>query len=152
VLDPALFYAADTSRAEGTTRRPRRPVSPAEASPPQVGDTGNEPAWDPGLPEAGSPPAPAGADTPSVARPALSVDLPAADRRQLEDAAGRNISAADSLARAAEVRPLPPQDRAKLANALGLVRQAQEALARGDLRAAANLAYKARLLAAEVTR
>jgi len=83
---------------------------------------------------------------------AILVDLPAADRRELERAARRNLAAADSLARGAQYRALGPLDREKLETSLGLVRQAEDALRRGDLRAAANLAYKARLLAAETTR
>ena len=58
--------------------------------------------------------------------------------------------AADSLARLAGDRVPSPRKPDKLDTAQGLMRQAREAIQRGDIRAAANLAYKARLLAAEV--
>ena len=148
VLDPAFYANTDTMataepRSAGVRVRPsgRTARSPAVAEPPPA----------PVLPE------PAPADTaaaPAPAPPALSiqVDLPAEEGRELEDAARHNLAAADSLARAARDHPLEERDREKVETALGLLRQAQEALARGDLRAAANLAYKARLLAAEAAR
>jgi hypothetical protein len=91
------------------------------------------------------------ADTGSVGiAPAVSVDLPASARARLEAEARRNMAAADSLAADLGRHHLPAHDREKLDTAHGLVRQAREALRRGDLQAAANLAHKARLLAAEV--
>jgi hypothetical protein len=79
----------------------------------------------------------------------ISIDLDPSDRARLSWAAKKNLSAADSLAKLAGARPLSPQNREKLATAQGLMRQAREAVERGDIHAAANLSYKARLLAAE---
>ena len=153
VLDPALFQSPDSTRPAAPTRR-----SPSRARPTDIGPSPNPsepsaattsaPPTSGGLPDASLAGAP---DAPGTA-PALSIDLPSSDRWQLSDAAHRNLSAADSLSRGAERTRLSPRDRAKLENARGLMRQAEEALTRGDLRAAANLAYKARLLAAEVAR
>lgn len=154
VLDPALLQAARDS-VPGPERAPRPPARhrssagpidlPEEAGPEIV-------VLPQGAPPGGTISGPTVAETTAAVTPRLLVDLPATDRRQLDDAARRNLAAADSLARHAGRLPLPLRDREKLENALGLVRQAREALRRGDLRAAANLAYKARLLAGEVAR
>jgi hypothetical protein len=85
-----------------------------------------------------------------AARAALvSIDLDPEDQARLTRVARRNLAAADSLTRLAGARVPSPRNPAKLAAAQGLARQAQEAMQRNDIRAAANLAYKARLLAAE---
>jgi hypothetical protein len=87
---------------------------------------------------------------PERTNPEVSVDLPAPDRFKLRNTALADIAVADSLVRTSALRPMPGRERDKLETALGLTRQARDAIERGDLQAAANLAYKARLLAAEV--
>ncbi len=69
----------------------------------------------------------------------------------MERTALRDIALADSLARRSALRALPQAQRDKLETSLGLVQQAREALARGDVTGASNLAYKARVIAEEVT-
>jgi hypothetical protein len=84
--------------------------------------------------------------------PALSVDMPALAQEQLEIQARANSAWADSTATVQARRALAPSDRDKLETAFGLSKQSREAMERGDLQAAANLAYKARLLVEEVAR
>jgi hypothetical protein len=161
VIDPALFAAPDTIAAATAEARPRTPAP--------AGSSTTPPATRPRGPETrdilpGNPPpvTPAGPDATQnradsvlavAARAALvSVDLDAEDQSRLTQAARRNLSAADSLARLAGARAPSQRNPEKLAAAQGLIRQAQEALQAGDIRAAANLAYKARLLAAEAQR
>jgi DNA-binding XRE family transcriptional regulator len=93
-----------------------------------------------------------GADTLSAETPAVSVDLPNSARQQLEAKARSDIAWADSAAKIQATRQLAGHDRDKLETAIGLTQQAREAMERGDLPAAANLAYKARLLIEEVAR
>lgn len=98
--------------------------------------------------ETAAPPQPARTvtrDTPSV-----SVDLPPRDRAKLESTARSDIAVADSLVRANAYRKLPGPERDKLETALGLTEQARDAIKRGDLQAAATLAYKAKVVASEV--
>jgi hypothetical protein len=82
--------------------------------------------------------------------PAVSVDLPPQELNRLVSAARANLAWADSVAKDGALRPLPARERDKLETALGLVKQGEDALQRGDIRGAANLAYKARLLVEEV--
>jgi hypothetical protein len=157
VIDPALL-ASPTPGTENT----------AEARPSALGTSGRSteaPVLRPTGPEAREPlPPPLGTDGTNpetaqktadsvhavAARAAMvSIDLDPEDQARLTRVARRNLAAADSLARLAGARVPSPRNPAKLAAAQGLVRQAQEAMQRGDIRAAANLAYKARLLAAE---
>mgnify|MGYP001434097260 CR=1 FL=1 len=157
VIDPALL-ATRTPAVENTAQAP--PSAPGRSGP-----STEAPAARPRGPEArGSLPPPIGAEGTNAdavqnhadsihavaARAALvSIDLDPEDQARLTVVAQRNLAAADSLARLAGARAPSPRNPAKLAAAHGLVRQAREAMRRGDIRAAANLAYKARLLAAE---
>ena len=152
VLDPALFQTRVDSSAtpsEQTRAVSRRHAIGSTQMPADQANADSLPSSTRAALDTLSAETPEGETT---AAHALSVDLPAADRRQLQAAAHHNLTAADSLARGVEGRVLSARDRVKLENALGLVRQAEDALRRGDLRAAANLAYKARLLAGEVAR
>jgi hypothetical protein len=160
VIDPALFAPPDSTAETTTEARPRAPVAGEHTS--------SEPAVRPPNPEAHEPlpppidtgravvkpeREPADSIRAVAARAALvSIDLDPEDQSRLALAARRNLSAADSLARLAGARVPSPRDPDKLSAARGLIRQAQETMLRGDIRAAANLAYKARLLAAEAYR
>ncbi len=157
VLDPKLYGYAD-STAVGSTHRPTE-ARPARA---RAGRTGpdEDPIASRGTDVVDSPgaspgratiPEPIPEVTPRLA-PGIAIDLPPADVVRLERAARRNLAAADSLVRIADRRSATGTRRDKAETAVGLMAQAREALARGDARAAANLAYKARLLAAEAGR
>jgi hypothetical protein len=107
--------------------------------------------------ESGTPAAEASADSLSAARsqdqgPGVSLELPVQDRRKLEFIARNDMAVADSLVQITALRTLPASERDKLETSLGLIKQGRDALTREDLQAAANLAYKARLLAEEVAR
>ncbi len=157
VIDPALL-ATPTPGAESTAEA--RPSAPETS-----GRSTEAPAVRPPGPEAReSLPPPIGAEgtnsetvqntadsvhAVAVRAAMVSIDLGPEDQARLTSVARRNLAAADSLTRLAGARAPSPRNPAKLAAAQGLVRQAQEAMQRGDIRAAANLAYKARLLAAE---
>ena len=157
VIDPALL-ATPTPAAENT----------AKAGPSARGTSGHSieaPAIHPQDPKAHEsllPPTGAEGTDPETAQNTadsvhavavraamVSIDLDPEDQARLAGVAGRNLAAADSLTRLAGARVPSPRNPAKLAAAQGLVRQAREAMQRGDIRAAANLAYKGRLLAAE---
>lgn len=156
VLDPKLYGDADSTAvasthsppvAQPTRSRAGRPGPDEEPIASRGSDVADLPGTSPGqatISEA--PPV-----TPRLA-PGIAIDLPPADLARLERAARRNLAAADSLVRIAERRSVAGARRDKAETAVGLMAQAREALARGDARAAANLAYKARLLAAEAGR
>jgi hypothetical protein len=111
------------------------------------------PATSPGAGAAASADSSASSDSARVelnGPPAITVDLPPRELSRLAGAARTYLAWADSMAQDAALRPLPERERDKLETALGLVRQGREALQRGDVRAAANLGYKARLLVEEV--
>jgi hypothetical protein len=157
VIDPALLAASAPASADSSEARTPTP-GPDErhtgAAPARSLNSETRGALTPGLgaEEAGPDSARAMADSVHVvaSRAALvSIDLDPEDQARLTRVARRNLAAADSLTRLAGARALSSRNPAKLAAAQGLVRQAQEAMLRGDIRAAANLAYKARLLAAE---
>lgn len=93
---------------------------------------------------------PAAASTLRPAPPEVAVDLPPSARLRMERTALRDIALADSLTRRSALRTLPQNQRDKLETSLGLIEQAREALVRGDVPGAANLAFKARLIAEEV--
>jgi hypothetical protein len=159
VIDPALLASsAPAVEAAAATRLPAPEAGersiPAPATRPPGADTPGS-LFPPIGGEAGGPETvrnTADSIHAVAARAALvSVDLDPEDQARLTLAARRNLSAADSLTRLAGARS-SPRNSVKLAAAQGLVRQAREAMQRDDIRAAANLAYKARLLAAEAYR
>ena len=76
----------------------------------------------------------------------VSVALPEAERRALVIASVADLQRVTAVVAAAEQRGLTEAQNEKLRTIRGLIEQAQEALLREDLRAAANLAHKARLL------
>lgn len=170
---PPSFHAARadsagpaTTRQDPVSREPRvRPwpmvFGPVEATPvpgPSAGQEGDSLVRAAASLRADSL---AAAGTDSLAAPAapvlrpsppeVSVDLPPSARFRMEREARRDIALADSLARRSALRPLPDKQRDKLETALGLIKQAQDALSRGDIPGASNLAYKARLIAEEVS-
>jgi hypothetical protein len=157
VIDPALL-ATPTPGADNTAE--------ARPSAPETSERSTEaPAVHAQGAEAREPlPRPVGAEgtDPDIVRNAadsvhavaaraamVSIDLDPEDQARLTGVARRNLAAADSLTRLAGARVPSPRNPTKLAAAQGLASQAREAMQRGDIRAAANLAYKARLLAAE---
>jgi hypothetical protein len=160
VIDPALFASSDSTAETATEARPRAPVAgertssgPAVRPPSPEAREPLPPPIDPGGAVVKAEHEPADSIRAVAARAALvSIDLDPEDQSRLALAARRNLSAADSLARLAGARGPSPRNPDKLSAARGLIRQAQEAMLRGDIRAAANLAYKARLLAAEAYR
>lgn len=155
VLDPGFYPEPDTTAAPAPQRAPASsPRLPARQPGPDIdpiasGDGATAP-----------PPATSGESIAAApasrsagrASGAIAIDLPPADQARLDRAARRNLAAADSLVRLAGPRATAALRREKLETAIGLMAQARDALARGDARAAANLAYKARLLAAESAR
>jgi hypothetical protein len=157
VIDPALLASsAPGDEITAKTRPSAQGTSGHTAETPAVRPR------DPGLHESLPPPAGTeGADPDAehnaadsvhavAARAAMiSIDLDPEDQARLTSVARRNLAAADSLTRLAGARVPSPRNPAKLAAAQGLARQARETMQRGDIRAAANLAYKARLLAGE---
>lgn len=157
VIDPALLASSPEGTKSAAPTRPSGPGTNGRSTEvPVVRPPGPEtreslppPAGPPGTTSA-TPGSSADSAHAVAARAAMiSIDLDPEDRARLTRVARRNLAAADSLARLASARIPSPRNPAKLATAQGLVRQAQEAMQRGDVRAAANLAYKARLLAAE---
>lgn len=157
VIDPALFASPDSSAAALAEAKPGTAgrSGPSSSAPavrlpgPEVSESLPPPTGPEGA-AVGMGQNPADSIRAVAARAALvSVDLDPEEQARLTQAARRNLSAADSLARLAEARIPSPRNPDKLAAAQGLIRQAQDAMQRGDIRAAANLAYKARLLAAE---
>jgi hypothetical protein len=160
VIDPALLASSSPGNESVAKTRP-----PAQRT---SGHTVEMPAVGPQGPEAReSLPPPTGSEGTDLetarntadsvhavaARAAMiSIDLDPEDQARLTTVARRNLAAADSLTRLAGPRVPSTRNPAKLAAAQGLTRQAREAMQRGDIRAAANLAYKARLLAAEAYR
>ncbi len=157
VIDPALLTSTAPDPESPDPVRPsppertRRTSRASEVSPPVSDPRGPVfPPTGPDEPVFAEPRDTADSIRAVAARAALvSIDLNSEDQARLTRAARRNLADADSLAGLAGARLPAPRNPIKLATAQGLIRQAREALLRGDSRAAANLAYKARLLAAE---
>jgi hypothetical protein len=136
------IYVGDDNPTNTSTPPPARPRAPKRSSETAADSSAEVVA-----------PADTISAAPATDVPALSVDLPASDRSKLEGEARANAAWADSTARVLTLRPqLDGRDRDKLETAFGLVTQSREALDRGDVQAAANLAYKAKLLVEEVAK
>jgi hypothetical protein len=133
-----LYVGEDRARHPAAPKRPRRTGSSASDSTASL------------LSDSTASGAKDSVSTPHPA--ALSVGLPAPDRGPLELQARSDIGWADSTVAIQRSRMLAGRDRDKLETASGLAKQAREALERGDIPAAANLAYKARLLIEEVAK
>ncbi|MBM3286916.1 MAG: hypothetical protein FJY88_06145 [Candidatus Eisenbacteria bacterium] len=84
---------------------------------------------------------------PQIATPSVSVALPAAEKAKLEAETHRDLAAAEARVSRAAPRAAGEADREKLRAIQGLIHQAVAALERDDIRGAANLAHKAKLLA-----
>jgi len=82
--------------------------------------------------------------------PEISVDLDEGKQATLAAAAERDLQEAVKVARAAQTRALSPEKLETLATVEGLVAAARDALTASDVQAAATLANKAKLLAAEL--
>ncbi len=174
-LHPPVVPAADSTAVQtapaDTSRTTPVPVDtlgrPVPESHPPEGETPRRPVRRPVRKPPAEPDEPragAGADTscpglPSISAPydsvadstGISIDLPGRIRSELEEKAKADLAAADALTTQYETRQLQSRDREKLETALGLIAQARAALAGGQTQSAANLAYKARLLAQEIS-
>jgi hypothetical protein len=80
----------------------------------------------------------------------IVVDLDADQKATLAADAERNLQEAVQVVRAAQTRQLSPEKLETLATVEGLVAAARDALTAGDIQAAATLANKAKLIAAEL--
>jgi hypothetical protein len=152
--DSAAAELNRVMRLRGQNGPPPEMVTPVPVAPSDTSRSAPGPATDPGTAPTGTSAEPGALTPPDPTgdgeAPSVSVDLPVLDRTKLKNTALSDMAEADSLVRSAALRVLPARERDKLETALGLTRQARDAATRGDLQAAANLAYKAKLLAAEV--
>ncbi len=142
----AAMVAAETSIVvvEGPATEPPRkqvkvPNSHLEDGPPSI----TAPAY----PDSGDE---AGAPFPDTAPPSVSVALAPAEKAKLTATTRFEMAEADSIVVKVGPRLYREKDREKLQTVQGLIDQARSALDREDVRAAANLAHKARVLALEL--
>jgi hypothetical protein len=90
--------------------------------------------------------------TPIAAQPAeISVELGAEETAELGQKIAEDLDHAEQSMRALRRNELTGDDRVRLETAETLIQDARRERAEGDLRAAATLAHKARLLAEELS-
>jgi hypothetical protein len=150
--EPPAAEPQETAQAETPAEPPPVEPAPAEPAPVEASPEAAAP------PETTPPPDVAPPDPVAVENPVpvedpqeIVVELDAAQRAALAAQAERDLALAVQVLRDAQLRELSAQEQETLATVEGLVAAARDALAASDVQGAANLANKAKLLAAELT-